>query len=63
MVDGEGFIDSICVSNWYARDGSRVPQRIGWNERGATGDKGYGQESVYKAVQRDSKDANIIIQG
>ena len=28
MVDREEFIHSSCVSKWYARDGSRVPQLL-----------------------------------
>ena len=64
MVDREGFIHSTCVSKWYTKDGSRVPQLLegieseisSWN-----GDKGYDQNSVYQAVLRDNKEADIII--
>ena len=64
MVDREGFIHSNCVSKWYARDGSRVPHLLEDIEEeisSLTGDKGYDQNSVYKAVLRDNKDAQIII--
>ena len=66
MVDRDGFIHSTCVSKWYARDGSRVPHLLEDIEEeisSLTGDKGYDQNSVYKAVLRDNNDANIIIDG
>ena len=64
MVDREGFIHSSCVSTWYTKDGSRVPQLLEGIEEeisSLTGDKGYDENSVYKAILRDNKDANIII--
>ena len=64
MVDREGFIHSNCVSKWYSRDGSRVPHLLEGIEgkiSSLTGDKGYDQKSVYKAVLRDNKEADIII--
>ena len=65
MVDREGFIHSTCVSKWYARDESRVPHLLeGIKEEisSLTGDKGYDQNSVYKAVLRVNNRADIIIQ-
>ena len=64
MVDREGFIHNNCVSKWYARDGSRIPHLLEEIEGGIsslTGDKGYDQNSLYKAVLRDNKGADIII--
>ena len=64
MVDRDGFIHSSCVSKWYSRDRSRVTHLLEGIEEeisSLTGDKGYDQNSVYKAVLRDNNDANIII--
>ena len=64
MIDRDGFIHSSCVSKWYTKDGSRVTQLLEGIEdeiSSLTGDKGYDQNSVYKAVLRDNNDANIII--
>ena len=64
MVDRDGFIHSSCVSKWYSRDGSRVTHLLEGIEEeisSLTGDKGYDQNSVYKAVLRDNKEAAIII--
>ena len=64
MVDREGFIHSTCVSKWYARDGSRVTHLLEDIEEeisSLTGDKGYDQNSLCKAVLRDNKEADIII--
>jgi transposase len=64
MIDRDGFIHSTCVSKWYTKDGSRVPHLLEDIEdeiSSLTGDKGYDQSSVYKAVLRDNNDANIII--
>ena len=64
MIDRDGFIHSNIVSKWYTKDGSRVPHLLeGIKDpiTSLTGDKGYDQNSVYKAVLRDNKDANIII--
>ena len=64
MIDREGFIHSTCVSKWYTKDGSRVPHLLEGIEEeisSLTGDKGYDQNSVYKSVLRDNKEANIII--
>ena len=64
MVDREGFIHSCCVSKWYTRDGSRVPhllKGIDGEIDSLTGDKGYDQNSVYKAVRNKNKDAVVII--
>ena len=60
MVDRDGFIHSNCVSKWYVRDRSRVPHLLD-GISSLTGDKGYDQNSVYKAVLRNNNDANIII--
>ena len=64
MVDSNGFIHSSCVSKWYTRDGSRVPHLLKGIDReiaSLTGDKGYDQNSVYKAVRNKNKDAVVII--
>ena len=64
MVDSDGFIHSSCVSKWYTRDGSRVPHLLKGikGEIGSlTGDKGYDQNSVYRAVRNKNKDADVII--
>ena len=64
MIDREGFIHSTCVSKWYARDGNQAPHLLGGIESeisSLTGDKGYDQNSVYKDVLRDNKEANNII--
>ena len=49
MVNGDGFIQSCCVSKWYTKDGSRVRHLLeGLNGEisSLTGDKGYDQRSV-----------------
>ena len=64
MVDSNGFIHSSCISKWYTRDGSRVPHLLKGIEgeiASLTGDKGYDQNSVYKAIRNKSKKAKVII--
>ena len=64
MVDSNGFIHSSCVSKWCTRDGSRVPhllKGIDGEISSLTGDKGYDQNSVYRAVRNKNKDAEVII--
>ena len=64
MVDSNGFIHTSCVSKWYTTDGSRVPHLLKGIEgeiSSLTGDKGYDQNSVYKAVRNKNKDAEVII--
>ena len=58
------FIHSSCVSKWYTRDGSRVPHLLKGikGEIGSvTGDKGYDQNAVYKAIRNKSEKAKVII--
>lgn len=64
MVDREGLIHSGCVSKWYTRDGSRVPHllRVIEGEIGSlTGDRGYDQNEVYKAVSKRNRKATMVI--
>ena len=64
MVDRDGVIHSSCVSKWYTKDGSRGPHLLDKIEdpiASFTGDKGYDQVSVYRAVNRKSSEAEIII--
>ena len=64
MVGEDGFIHSSCVSKWYTRDGSRVPhllKEINGEIGSLTGDKGYDQNSVYRAVLNRNEDTNIVI--
>ena len=64
MVDREGVIHSNCVSKGYIKDGSRVNHLLDKIEdpvSSFTGDKGYDQVSVYRAVNRKSREAEIII--
>ena len=64
MVDRDGFIHSSCVSKWYTKDGSRVPHLLDEIQQpiaSLTGDRGYDQNSVYRAVLRRNKEANIVI--
>ena len=64
MVDKDGFIQSSCVSKWYARDGSRVPHLLdGFDGEIAslTGDKGYDQNSVYRSVGKKNPAARVVI--
>ena len=64
MVDRDGFIHSSCVSKWYTKDGSRVPhllRDIDGDLASLTGDRGYDQNSVYRAVEKKSCDASIVI--
>ena len=63
-MDRDGFIRSRCVSKWYTRDGSRVPHLIDEIREpiaSLTGDRGYDQNSVYRAVLRRNKEASIVI--
>ena len=53
MVDTDGLIHSCTVSKWYTRDGSRVPhllRDIDGDIASLTGDRGYDQNSVYRAA-------------
>ena len=64
MVDREGFIHSTCVSKWYTKDGSRVPHLLEGIEdeiSSLTGDKGYDQNSVYKAIKNKDEKTKVII--
>ena len=64
MVDGEGFIQSCCVSKWYTRDGSRVPHLLKDIEgaiASLTGDRGYDQNLVYRLVGKMNSDAQVVI--
>ena len=64
MVDREEVIQSSCVSKWYTKDGSRVRHLLDGIENPTssfTGDKGYDQNSVYRAVKRKSRESEIII--
>ena len=64
MVDSNGFIYSSCVSKCYTRDGSRVPHLLNEIEgtiSSLTGDKGYDQNSVYRAIRSKSEKAEILI--
>ena len=64
MVDSNGFIRSNCVSKWYTKDGSRVPHLLKGIEgevSSLTGDKGYDQNAVYKAIRNKSENAKVII--
>ena len=64
MVDSNGFIHSSCVSKWCTRGGSRVPhllKRVDGEIASLTGDKGYDQNSVYKAIRNNSENATVII--
>ena len=64
MVDSDGFSHTNGVSKWYIRDGSRVPHLLNGIEGtigSLTGDKGYDQNAVYKAIKNRSEKAKIII--
>jgi len=64
MVDRDGVIHSSCVSKWYTADGSRAPHLLNDFEgeiSSFTGDKGYDQNSVYRAVLRKNRKAKIVI--
>jgi hypothetical protein len=64
MVDRDGFIHSSCVSKWHTKDGSRVPHLLGDIDEeiaSLTGDRGYDQNSVYRAVSKKNPDAAIVI--
>ena len=64
MIDREGFIHGSCVSKWYIKDGNRAPQLLEGIEEeisSLTGDKGYDQKTVYKAILSDNKETDIII--
>ena len=53
MVDRDGVIQSSCVPKWYTKDESRVPHLLeGITDpiNSFTGDKGYDQNTVYRAV-------------
>ncbi len=63
MVDRDGYIHTSCVSK-YTTDGSRVPHLLKGIEgeiSSLTGDKGYDQNSVYKAIRNRSENAKAII--
>ena len=64
MIDRDGVIQSSCVSKWYTKDGSRVPHLLNGIEgtiASLTGDKGYDQNSVYKAIKNKSENVKVII--
>jgi len=64
MVDRDGVIHSSCVSKWYTADGSRAPHLLNDFEgeiSSFTGDKGYDQRSVYRAVLGEDRKARIVI--
>jgi hypothetical protein len=64
MVDRDGVIHNSCVSKWYTADGSRVPHLLDGIEdpiSSFTGDKGYDQNSVYRAVFSKNRKAKIVI--
>ena len=63
-IDSEGQIRSSCVSKWYIKDGSRVNhllQEIKEPIVSFTADRGYDQNSVYRAVRKKSEQAEVII--
>jgi hypothetical protein len=63
MVDRDGMIHSSCVSKWYTTDGSRAPHLLNDIEgeiSSFTGDKGYDQNSVYRAVLHKNRKAVFV---
>jgi len=63
MVDRDGVVHSSCVSKCYTAVGSRASHLLNDFEgevSSFTGDKGYDQNSVYRAVLGKNKDAKIV---
>ena len=64
IIDSQGIIHTAIISTGHTRDASRVPpllKDIKAPISSFIGDKGYDQGSVYRAVLKNNKDANIVI--
>ena len=64
IIDSQGIIHTAIISTGHTRDASRVPpllKDIKAPISSFIGDKGYDQGSVYRAVLKNNKEANIVI--